>query len=209
MRILMVDDHPVVRQGLRQILAEAFPHAVFGEAATAQEALDRFRQHQWDVVILDICIPGRNGIEVLKELKQEQPRLPVLVLSIYAEDLYATRVLKAGADGYVVKDSAPAELVSAINRILQGRKYVSASLAEKLAAEIQPSAAKPLHEALSDREFEVLRLLAAGNTVKEIAETMSLSAKTVSTYRTRILVKLRLKTTSELIRYAIRHRLEE
>jgi DNA-binding NarL/FixJ family response regulator len=208
-RILIADDHAVVRQGLKQILLEAFEPATFGEAGHAQEVLDQVRAQEWDVVILDITMPGRSGLEVLKELKQARPKLPVLVLSMHPEDQYAVRTLKAGAAGYMTKDSAPDELVGAVKKILRGGKYVSPSLAEKLAFSLDADTQRPPHESLSDREFQVMCMIASGKTVGEIADELCLSVKTISTYRTRILEKMNLKNNAELTHYAIQNRLVE
>jgi two-component system invasion response regulator UvrY len=201
-RFLIADDHPVVRRGVREMLLEEFPDAVFGEAATAQEALELAWKEAWDLVILDISMPGRSGLDILRDLRSASPGAAVLVQSMHAEDQFALRVLKAGAGGYLTKDGMPTELLRAVKTVLQGRRYVSASLAEKLAAFMAADAMRPAHERLSDREFQVLRMLAAGRAVKDIAIELSLSIKTVSTYRTRILEKLGLHTNLDLARYA-------
>jgi two-component system invasion response regulator UvrY len=206
-RALIADDHAVVRQGLKQILGDTPEMLVAGEATTGQEVLDKVRAEAWDVVILDISMPDRSGLDVLKQLKSERPKLPVLVLSMHSEDQYAMRVLKAGASGYLTKDSAPDELVKAIRKVVSGGRYVSSFLAEKLAFEIGTDSSRLPHETLSDREFQVLRLIAAGKSVTEIAAELSLSVKTVSTYRTRMLQKMNLGTNAELIYYAIRNHL--
>jgi len=206
-RVLIADDHPIVRQGLQQILGDTPDIRVVGEATNGKEALDKVRVGAWDAVILDISMPDRNGLDVLKQLVSEMPGLPVLVLSMYSEDQFAMRVLKAGARGYLTKESAPDELVKAIRKVVSGGTYVSACLAEKLAFEIGGDSSKLPHETLSDREFQVLRLIAAGKSVKETAVELSLSAKTVSTYRARILAKMKLGTTAELIHYAIQNHL--
>jgi DNA-binding NarL/FixJ family response regulator len=207
MRILIADDHAVVRQGIKQILADDFKKATFGEARTAQEALTKIWKEKWDVVILDITMPGRSGLEVLKELKNLRPKLPVLVLSMHPEDQFAVRVLKAGASGYMTKESAPEELVGAIKKVLAGGRHVSAALAEIMAAYITIDDKRPAHELLSNREFQVLRLIASGKTVSQIAKEISLSVRTVSTYRTRILEKMALKSNAELTHYAFQHQL--
>ncbi|MBI4624598.1 MAG: response regulator transcription factor [Verrucomicrobia bacterium] len=207
MRILIADDHAVVRQGLKQILADEFSRAVFGEASNAAEAIERVWKEHWDVVILDITMPGRTGLEVLAEIKKTRPRLPVLVLSMHPEDQFAMRVLKSGAAGYMTKESAPAELVGAIKKVLGGGRYVSATLAEQMATYLTTDAQTPPHERLSDREFLVLRLLAAGKTVSRIASELSLSVKTISTYRTRLLEKMHMTSTAELMHYAISNHL--
>jgi DNA-binding NarL/FixJ family response regulator len=202
-KVLIADDHPIVRQGLRQILSATADMEVAGEAVNSQEALDQVRLGGWDVLVLDITMPGRSGFDILKELKYEQPNLPVLVLSIHAEEQLAVRVLKAGASGYLTKENAPEELVKAIRKVVSGGRYVSPSLAESLAFGLDTAPGRPRHETLSDREFQVMQLMASGKTLAEIAEELSLSAKTVSTYRTRLLEKLKLKTNAELMRYAL------
>jgi len=207
MKILIVDDHAVVRQGLRHILADEFRRAEFGEARNATEALNRVWKEKWDTVVLDITMPGRSGFEVLREVKRAKPKLPVLVLSMHPEDQFAVRVLKSGASGYMNKESAPDELVGAIKKILAGGRYVSPALAEKMASYLAVDTKKPPHERLSDREFQVMRLIAKGKTVREIAEENFLSVKTVRTYRQRILEKMGLKRNAELIRYALEHKL--
>ena len=181
--------------------------AVFGEACNAQEVLKNVREQNWDIVILDITMPDRSGLDVLKELKRERPKLPVLFLSIHPEDQYAVRVLKAGAAGYMTKESAPEELVKAIRKVLRGGKYISPSLAEKLAFDLETDSEKPLHETLSDREYQVMCMIASGKTVKEIAKKLYLSVKTISTHRARILGKMKMKTNAELTHYAIKNRL--
>lgn len=209
MKILLTDDHAVVRHGLKQILAEEFRRAIFGEAKNAQEALDLVWKEHWDVVILDITMPGRSGLDVLREIKRSKPRVPVLVLSMHPENQFAVRVLKSGASGYMTKESAPQELVGAIRKVLNGGRYVSPSLAEKLATYVSSDSQKPPQELLSDREFQVLRLIASGKIVSEIAKDLSLSVKTISTYRTRILEKMGLKNNAELMHYAMQHQLVE
>jgi DNA-binding NarL/FixJ family response regulator len=206
-RALIADDHAVVRQGLKQILGDTPEMVVAGEATTGQEVLDKVRAETWDVVVLDISMPDRSGLDVLKQLRSERPRLPVLVLSMHSEDQYAVRVLKAGASGYLTKDSAPDELVKAIRKVVSGGTYVSSFLAEKLAFEVGTDSSRLPHETLSDREFQVLRLIAAGESVTEIAAELYLSVKTVSTYRARLLQKMNLTTNAELIHYAMRNHL--
>jgi DNA-binding NarL/FixJ family response regulator len=208
-RALIADDHAVVRQGLRQILLETSDMVVTGEAANGPEALERARGGGYDVIVLDITMPGRSGFEVLKELRLEDPALPVLVLSMHSEEQFAVRLLKAGASGYLNKESAPEELVKAIRKVVSGGRYVSPRLAEKLAFEIDSGSDKLLHETLSDREFQVMRMMASGQTVKEIAAELALSVKTISTYRARILDKMNLHTNAELIHYAIQNQLIE
>ena len=208
-RIVIADDHAVVRRGLKEILADESDMEIGAEASTAHELLDLVRKHPWDAVVLDISLPGRSGLEVLAELKQEQPTLPVLVHTMHPEDQFAVRALRAGAAGYLTKDSAPTELVKALRKIVAGGKYVSASLAEKLAASMDVKAVEVPHQILSDREFEVFRLIASGTTVSEIAEQLSLSVKTVSTYRGRILEKMKMKNNADLMRYALQHKVVE
>ena len=208
-KVLIADDHAIVRKGLRQIVSETSDIIVAGEAGTGQEVLDGVRANDYDVVILDISMPGGDGLNLLKILKKEKPRLPVLVLSVHPEDQYAVRALRAGAAGYLTKESAPEELITAIRRVSNGRKYVSSLLAEKLAFHLESNTEIKLHEKLSDREYQVLCMLAAGKPVKEISHELSLSVKTVSTYRARILVKMRLKNNAELTHYAIKHGLVE
>jgi two-component system, NarL family, invasion response regulator UvrY len=206
-RILVADDHAIVRRGLRQIVADESDMEVVGEAQTAQKILDLAREEEWDVIVLNISMPGRGGFEALKALKQTHSKRPVLVLSMYPEDQFAVRAFRAGAAGYMTKESAPEELVQAIRKVVRGGKYVSPSLAEKLAGELGEDAERPPHEALSEREYHVLCLLASGKTVTQIAAEMSLSVKTISTYRARLLEKMRMKTNAEVTRYAIEHRL--
>ncbi|HEX9922639.1 MAG TPA: response regulator transcription factor [Anaerolineae bacterium] len=208
-RVLIADDHPIVRQGLRQILSEIPDMEVAGEAANAQETLDQVRTGEWDVLVLDITMPDRSGFDILKELKHEQPHLPVLILSIHAEEQLAVRVLKVGASGYLTKENAPGELVKAIRKVMEGGKYISLELAETLAVGLDMVSDRPRYKALSDREFQVMQMMASGKTLAEIAEELSLSAKTVSTYRTRLMEKMKLKTNAEIIRYAIEHGLIE
>lgn len=208
-KVLIADDHPIVRQGLRQILLGVPDMEVAGEAVNGQEALDQVRAGGWDVLVLDITMPDRSGFDILKELKYEQPHLPVLVLSIHSEEQLAVRVLKAGASGYLTKENAPAELIKAIRKVVGGGKYISSSLAETLVTGLDATFDRPRHKELSDREFQVMQMMASGKTLAEIAETLSLSAKTVSTYRTRLLEKMNLKTNAEIIRYAIENGLIE
>jgi two-component system invasion response regulator UvrY len=200
-RILIVDDHPIVRRGLRQTLADAEEIGEIVDAATPQQALDCARQGPWDAVILDIGLPGRGGLEVLKDIRREVPRLPVLILSMHAEDQYAVRAVRAGAAGYLTKEAATEHLIEAVRKVVGGGRYISAELAERLATELTAGTGRPLHALLSDREFEVLRAIASGQTVGEIAERLSLSVKTVSTYRTRTLEKMQLKNNAELMHY--------
>ncbi|MEP6710807.1 MAG: response regulator transcription factor [Ferruginibacter sp.] len=207
MRILIADDHTIVRRGLRQILLEGFPTAAIEEVADAEAMVKKIVQSEWDVVISDLSMPGRSGLEALQQIKQLQPKLPVLILSIHPEEQYAIRVLKAGASGYLSKDMAPDELVNAVQRVMLGKKYITASIAEKLASVLDQDADKPPHEYLSDREFSVLKLLAAGKSVSEIAESLFLSVTTVSTYRARIMSKMNMKNNADLTLYAIENKL--
>jgi two-component system, NarL family, invasion response regulator UvrY len=206
-KILIADDHPVVRQGLKQILAETRDIVVADEAASGQEVMKKVTKNDYDVILLDISMPGRNGLDILRELKSKRPKAAVLILSIYPEDQYAVRVLKLGAAGYLTKESVPEELITAIRKVAQGRKYISATLAEKLAVDLELNAEKPVHENLSDREYQVLCMISSGKRLKEIAEELSLSIKTISTYRTRILDKMKLRNNAELIRYALQNNL--
>jgi two-component system invasion response regulator UvrY len=206
-RILIADDHPLVRRGLKDTLVRDMAGLICGEADDTQEVLAKVHGDKWDLVILDITMPGRSGLEILGELKRMQPKLPVLVLSMHPEDQYGKRVLRAGASGYMNKESAPEELLKAVHKVLSGGRYVSATLAEKLAAGLNQGTACALHDALSDREFEVLRMIASGRTVSQIADTLHLSVTTVSTYRARVLEKLNMTTTPELIHYALRNQL--
>lgn len=208
-KILIVDDHEVLRDGVKRIFDKQSGGAVFGEAGTAHEALALVREQVWDVVVLDLSLGDRSGLEVLKELKQIRPKLPVLILSMHSEKQFARRAFKAGAAGYITKDSPRAELVTAINKVIGGEKYVSLSLAEQLVADLERGTDRPPHEALSDREFEVLCLMASGKTVSEVAELLSLSVGTVSTYRARILEKMGMRTNAELTHYALRNNLVE
>lgn len=206
-RILIADDHAIVRAGLKQILADIPDMMVTGEAGTGQEALDSLHIGEWDVLLLDISMPGRNGLEVLKLVRQETPCLPVLILSMYPEDQYAIRMLRAGASGYLTKESVPDQLVAAIRKVAQGGRYVSPTLAEKLAAELDASRAKSRHAMLSDREFQIFRAIASGKTASEIAAELSLSVKTVSTYRARVMEKMGMSKNAEIIHYALKNQL--
>lgn len=203
-RVLVVDDHTIVREGLKRILADAPDLRVAGEAASGTEAIKLVREGSWDVMLLDISLPGANGLEVLRAVKEHAPKLPVLVLTMYPEDQYAVRMLKGGAAGYLTKEGAPAQLVTAIRKVAGGGKYVSGEVAEKLAWEIERGKKSATHEDLSNREFEILRLIASGKTVSQIAEQLHLSVKTVSTYRMRLLMKLNMKSNAELTHYAIK-----
>ena len=191
-KILIVEDHPIFRRGLKEVLARDSQFKVIGEAKDAREAWDHLRKEKWDAVVIDINLPGKSGLELLTELKQQRPKLPKLVLSAYPEDQYALRMLKAGASGYLTKDRTPEELVKALTKLLRGEKYVSDSLAEKFVSDLDRSGKTP-HETLSDREYEVMRMIAAGKAPREIAALLFLSPRTVNTYRSRVLQKLKLK----------------
>ncbi len=206
-RILLVEDHPIVRRGLMEILAEELVDAVFGEAGDSSTALEELHMHHWDAVLLDINIPGRDGLEVLDEIRKSADHPPVLIVSAYPEEEFAIRAFKLGAAGYLGKSQASDELVAAVNKILAGGKYVTSALAERLAAVIGHAATSAPHESLSARELQVLRLVASGRSIREIAVTLCLSEKTVTTYRTRVGEKLGLSTNVELTRYAFQHRL--
>lgn len=207
LRILIADDHTIVRRGLKQILLDEFPDTLVMEAADGTELLKKAQAEKPDIVFTDVTMPGISGIDVLKQLKEEFPELPVLVLSMHSEDQYALRVLRAGAAGYITKESAPDELIKAVRQILAGKRYITASVADKLAENLDQDSHKTLHEALSDREFDVFKLIASGKTVSEIGDLFSLSVTTVSTYRARVLQKLRLHNNAELVRYAIENNL--
>jgi two-component system invasion response regulator UvrY len=203
-RFLVVDDHAVVRRGVRELLAEAFPDCEIVEAATGEDATRAFEGGAWDLVVLDLAMPGRGGLDALKVFHGHRPEVPVLVLSAHAEDQYAIRALRAGARGYVTKQSAPEELVLAARKLLGGAPYVSGSLAEHLASMVTRAAERPPHETLSDREMQVFRMLASGKSVKEIGAELAQSDKTISTYRARVLEKMNLRSNAELMRYALR-----
>jgi DNA-binding NarL/FixJ family response regulator len=208
-RIVIADDHPVVRQGLRQLLAAEEDLTVTGEAASGHEVIDLCGRLAWDVAVIDFRMPGKGGIDLVKGLHQRHPNQPVLVLSVCPEDQYAIRVLKAGAAGYLTKESAPETLVGAIRRVAHGGRFVSAALGEQLAQELSDGGDQPLHRRLSDREYQIMWLIASAKTISEIAEQLFLSPNTVSTYRTRVLHKLKLKNNAELMSYAIHHQLVE
>ncbi len=208
-RVLVADDHTIVREGLKQILAETEDMVVVDEASNGQEVLDKSVKADPDVVLLDISMPGRSGLDILKQLKTDRPKVAVLVLSMYSEEQYALRALKAGASGYLTKESAPDRLIEAIRKVSGGRKYISASVAEKLAFNLELGEEKPPHENLSDREYQVMCMIASGKTVKEIAAELALSVKTISTYRTRILEKMGLRNNAALTHYALQNRLVE
>lgn len=206
-RCLLADDHPIVRRGVRELLEEEQLCSEICEVRTGEEALEAVRRQPWELMILDIALPDKHGLEVLKEAKLLQPRLPVLMLSLYPEKEFAMRAIKAGASGYLTKQSAPSELLAAVMRVLQGGRYITAVLAEQMASALETGAGDSLHARLSDRELQVLRLLGQGKSVSTIAEELRLSVKTISTYRARILDKLSCESTGELIRYAIEAKL--
>lgn len=206
-RILIADDHPIVRAGFKQVLSETTDMVVADEAGNGQEVLNFIKKKEYDVILLDISMPGKSGLEILKELKADHPKLPVLILSIYPEEQYAVRALRAGASGYLTKASAPHELISAIRKLSGGGRYISASLAEKLANYLDIDLTKPPHETLSDREYQVMLLIASGRTVSEIAEELHLSVKTISTYRAHILEKMKMKNNAEITLYAVQNSL--
>lgn len=208
-KIFIADDHAIVRKGLKQIISETPDMIVSEEADNGLEALDKISENNYDVILLDISMPGKNGLEILRLVKRKKPKLPVLMLSVHPEEQYAIRSLRAGASGYLTKESAPDELIAAIRKISKGGKFVNASLAEKLISELEIYVEKPSHEMLSDREYQVMCMSAMGKTLKEIAQELSLSIQTVSTYRTRILEKMKMNSIAEVIRYAVKHGLVE
>ena len=207
MRILITEDHAVVREGLKLILADHFKNAVFGAARNATEALARVWKEKWDVVVLDITMPGRSGLEVLKEIRRSRPRMPVLILSMHPEDQFAVRLLKAGAAGYLTKEIAGEELVGAIKKVVGGGRYISPSLAERMASYLTIDVRKAPHERLSDREFLILRMIASGKPVSQVAKELTISVSTVSTYRSRIVEKMDMKNNAELTHYALQKEL--
>ena len=206
-KVLLADDHAIVRGGLKEILLRHLASVECGEAQNAGQVLVQIREHAWDLLILDITMPGRSGLDILADIKRLRPELPVLVLSMLPEDQFGKRVLEAGAGGYLKKESAPEELIQAIHKVLEGGRYVSPALAEKLVLGLDDGANRPIHEGLSAREFEILVMLGSGKTVSQIAEELHLSVTTVSTYRARILEKMQMSTNAELMRYAFRNRL--
>ena len=208
LRVLCVDDHAIFRQGVKQILIQSGRQMTVGEAATADEAMQRARESRWDLVVLDLSLPDRSGLQLLTELKRDYPDLPVHVLSMHADDEYAIRALRGGASGYLTKESAPQELVTAVEKVMRGGRYKTPSLAEKVAFTVaSPEAARKPHQSLSGRELEVLRLIAGGKSLKEIAALLSLSVKSVGTYRTRLLEKMAMTTNADLIRYVVENSL--
>lgn len=207
MKVLIADDHAIVRHGLKQLLADEYQTLSVGEAQNAQDILRLVREQVWDIVVLDISLPGRNGLEVLKEIKQVCPKTPVLIFTTHSEELYAIRGFKAGATGYMTKESAPEHLIEAIRKVLRGGRYITPALAEILAAHLGVDVDKAPHEELSDREYQVFCLIASGKTVSQIANELSRSVTTISTYRARILEKMGMKNNAELTHYAISNKL--
>jgi DNA-binding NarL/FixJ family response regulator len=209
LKLLIADDFPLFRRGVKELLADGLGAVNVGECANAHDLMEMIRRKKWDVIIMDITMPGNSGTEALKQVKVECPKVPVIVLSMHPEDEYAVRMFKAGADGYLTKTSAPEELVKAVKKVLGGGQYVSSALGEKLALTLKTDTDQEVHKHLSDREYEVMRLIASGKTVSEIAKMMHLGITTVSTYRARILEKMNLKNNAELTRYAFERRLVE
>jgi DNA-binding NarL/FixJ family response regulator len=203
-RVLVVDDHPIVRRGIVDVLSGAIPNSFVGQASTASEALSAIWGDNWNLVVLDISLPGKNGLEVLKEIKAARPRLPVLVLSGFPESQFAPRMLKAGASGYLTKEAPPETLIQAVRRTIAGGKYVSPEVADRLISDLSADTSRPPHEQLSDREYDVMLRLASGKSVGQVAEELNLSVKTISTYRSRLLEKMRMANNAELTQYAIR-----
>jgi len=208
-RVIIADDHALIRRGLKQVLQDGMPGVVVGEAKDGREALDLILSQEWSVVVMDITMPGRSGLDVLHDIKLARPNLTVLILSMHPEDQFAIRVLRSGAAGFIPKESAPEELIKAIKKVMAGGRYVTSTLAEQLAVNLSTPTDTPPHELLSDREFQVLRLIASGKTVGQIAQEMGLSVKTISTYRARILEKMRMQTNAELTHYAVKHELTD
>lgn len=202
-RILIADDHAIVRRGMKQLLLEHYPFATIGEAANVEELISEVMDKQWDVVVCDMNMPGRSGLDALTQIKEISPKLPVLIMSMYPEDQYALRVLKSGASGYLAKETIHDDIVRAIETVMQGKRFITSAVAERLAEAVNSDIHRELHETLSDREFDVFKLLASGKSVSEIALQLSLSSTTVSTYRSRIMEKMSMKSNAELARYAI------
>jgi DNA-binding NarL/FixJ family response regulator len=209
LRVMLVDDHPIVRRGLRDLLADAFAGAIISEVGSGREALAALHSNAWSVIVLDLSLPDGSGLDVLKRVRELRPRLPVLILSVHAADQFARRAIAAGASGYLTKDAADVELVTAVSKLARGGKYFAADVLEHVALGLHPDRDDRPHERLSDREYQVLRMIGGGKTVSEIATELSLSVKTVSTYRARILEKMRMRTNAELTHYAVRHGLAE
>jgi len=208
-RVAIVDDHPVVRQGIRQIVTGTDDIVVMLEATSGRELIDRLAHTEVDLILFDLSLPDIDGLELLKHLRRDWPGVPVLVLTMHSEEQFAIRTLRAGASGYLTKDSAPAELVGAIRKVVGGSRYMTAQLAERIAAHLGPDNERPLHERLSDREYQVLRMIARGKPTREISSELSLSVKTVSTYRARLLEKMGMRSTAEVTAYAVRHHLTD
>jgi len=209
LRIMLVDDHPIVRRGLRDILIDAFAGATIHEVGSGREAIASLQLHSWSVMVLDLSLPDCSGLDVLKRVRELRPRLPILILSMHAADQFARRAIAAGASGYLTKDAADAELVTAVSKLTRCGKYFGAEVLERVALALHPDREDRPHERLSDREYQVLRMIGSGKTVSEIATELSLSVKTVSTYRARVLEKMKMRTNAELTYYAVRHGLEE
>ena len=209
LRVMLVDDHPIVRRGLRDLLADAFTGAIIAEVGSGRDAIAALHSNSWSVMVLDLSLPDGSGLDVLKRVRELRPRLPVLILSVHAADQFARRAIAAGASGYLTKDAADVELVSAVSKLTRGGKYFGADVLEHVALGLHPDRDDRPHERLSDREYQVLRMIGGGKTVSEIATELSLSVKTVSTYRARILEKMRMRTNAELTHYAVRHGLAE
>lgn len=205
--VLIADDHKIVRHGLKRILEDEFSEVIIGEASRDTEIAEQLEKSKWDLVILDISMPGKSGLEVLKDIKATHPQIPVLILSMYPEEQFALRVMKSGASGYIRKDSAPEKLVDAVKEILEGKKYISPTVMEILSDDVKKAGKVELSEILSDREYEIFMLIAQGKTVSEIAKILSLSVKTVSTHRTHILEKTKLKNNADIVLYAVRNKL--
>lgn len=208
-RILIADDHAIVRRGLRQLLLEQYPTAIIGETGDAEDLIAKVLEQQWDVVICDMSMPGRSGLDALQQIKEVTPKLPVLIMSMYPEDQYALRVLKAGAYGYLGKETIHDDLIKAIETVRMGRKFITSSIAEKLVNALDTDSDRLPHEDLSDREFHVFKMLAAGKSISDIASKLSLSTTTVSTYRSRILTKMHMRSNAELTRYALENNLNQ
>ena len=206
-RVFIADDHPLIRKGIKEILEEEIDLKVIGEAAYPHEVLEGIQKYEPDILVTDLTMPGRSGLDLISDLKQLFPKLPILVLTMHPEERFAVRALKAGAYGYITKDSKPEELIKAIRQVVTGRKYITPSLAEKLATELNRDQNKQPHEILSDREFQIMRLISSGKKVSEIAEKLSISIRTVNTYRARILLKMNMKSNAELTLYAIENHL--
>ncbi len=206
-KVLIADDHPLFRRGLKDILQTQPDIELVGEADTGHKALEVARKQRWDVLVLDITMPGLGGIEILNILRKEQPKLPILILSAHPENQYAVRALRAGAAGYMTKETAPQELIRGLRKVLRGAKYVSETLAEKLAIDLGPQSDRKPHDLLSDREYEIMRMIASGKPLGRIASELALSPRTVSTYRSRVLEKMQMKTNADLIRYALQNKL--